>query len=498
MRRYLVGGAGIAVTAATLMAIEAAPTTATSHRAEDPPPLVMQAGADSVTVWKYGKRVDLDLGTYAVAGNDPFEIRATRKSYHDPVEAVWRGPDGDVALPEGSVGNFRGLIDFYKLTVKDADGKTVVSRKSGFCPSGDTVRVRPDAPAVSRYPWDCGGGMPFKIGAVWGFEAGHGIPFPEPYGTSITVPPGRYVAQVAITKKYRELFGIPESDATATVKVRVRRAEDCEGPGCRDDGHAMHHSAGHRMTSMDGNDRNDNVVRPGERPTGPQRVPAAGPKPDLRSVPAWGIRVRSGKYLAFSATVWNAGNSPLVVDGFRRKNEALMDAYQYFFNADGDQVGYDEVGSMEWDPRPNHHHWHFRDFARYRLVDADKEGVVRSKKEAFCLANTDAVDYTVDGANWQPGNTDLHTACGEKNSLGLREVLDSGSGDTYAQFRPGQSFVLKGIPNGTYYIEVRANPVQNLVESDTSNNTAYRKVILKGKPGARTVTVPPVGLVDHR
>jgi hypothetical protein len=121
---------------------------------------------------------------------------------------------------------------------------------------------------------------------------------------------------------------------------------------------------------------------------------------------------------------------------------------------------------------------------------------VRSGKEAFCLANTDAIDYTVKGANWHPENTDLSTACGSQEAISVREVLDVGSGDTYTQERPGQSFDITDLPNGTYYIKVIANPENRLKESDTKNNVALRKVVLGGKPGARTVKVPPHHLID--
>ncbi|WP_433023290.1 lysyl oxidase family protein [Kribbella sp. CA-294648] len=151
---------------------------------------------------------------------------------------------------------------------------------------------------------------------------------------------------------------------------------------------------------------------------------------------------------------------------------------------------------MEWDPREGHTHWHFTDFARYSLLNAKQTEVVRSQKEAFCLAATDAIDYTVKNANWKPSNTDLHTACGSQTSLSVREVLDVGSGDTYAQFRPGQSFDITDLPNGTYFIEVKANPDNRLVEASTSNNVALRKVILGGTLHKRTVKVPPVGLID--
>ena len=152
---------------------------------------------------------------------------------------------------------------------------------------------------------------------------------------------------------------------------------------------------------------------------------------------------------------------------------------------------------MEWDARDGHDHWHFTDFATYRLLDAKQRLVVRSGKEAFCLANTDVVDYLVPGANWRPTNTDLHTSCGDRGSLGVREVLDTGSGDTYAQYLPGQSFDLRGLANGTYSIEVRANPEKALFERSTANNASYRKVVVGGPAGRRTVRAEKVGMVDE-
>ena len=150
---------------------------------------------------------------------------------------------------------------------------------------------------------------------------------------------------------------------------------------------------------------------------------------------------------------------------------------------------------MEWDDRDGHSHWHFTDFARYRLLDAEKQHVVRSKKEAFCLAATDAIDYTRPGAEWHPWNTDLHTACGGYSSAAVREVLPVGSGDTYSQYRPGQSFALAGTEPGIYFIEVTANPVGNLHETDLENNTAYRKIRIGGRDGDHWVRVFRKGLV---
>ena len=174
-----------------------------------------------------------------------------------------------------------------------------------------------------------------------------------------------------------------------------------------------------------------------------------------------------------------------------------MDAYQYFFDTEGNQTGYEPVGALHFDHKASHQHWHFEDFARYSLLDADHVEAVRSKKEAFCLANTDSVDLTVEGAEWKPENTDLATSCGDQSSLSIREVLVAGWGDTYTQYRAGQSFNIKNLPNGTYYISVLANPDNRLTEQSTDNNQSLREIKLSGRPGHRKVTVAQVGIIEE-
>ena len=126
-----------------------------------------------------------------------------------------------------------------------------------------------------------------------------------------------------------------------------------------------------------------------------------------------------------------------------------------------------------------------------------------SGKRSFCLANTDAVDYTLEGADWHPENTDLSTACGGRDALSVREVLAAGSGDTYLQYRYGQAFPIKDIADGTYWIAVEANPVhaggtRNLIESDYANNDSLRKIrITTDKQGNRKVRAFQVGIVQE-
>lgn len=227
-------------------------------------------------------------------------------------------------------------------------------------------------------------------------------------------------------------------------------------------------------------------------------APADDTTPDLVALPAWDIQVTqqgSRDFIAFSATVWNAGPAPLLVEGYRRPNEAVMDAWQYFMRGD-EVVGRQRVGTFEYDARPGHQHWHFQQFATYSLLDASRQQVELSKKEAFCLAPTDAIDMTVRDAEWQPGSTGLSTTCGDRSAIWIRETLETGWGDTYGQFLPGQALNITDLPNGTYFVAVEANAAGLLFENDTSNDRALRRIVLGGHPGHRTVTVPPWHGID--
>ncbi|MFI7870351.1 lysyl oxidase family protein [Streptomyces salinarius] len=576
LRRPLLAG----TTAVAAMAVTASLVAATAEpaKAATGPELSLIAATDSLTLtsWKEDPGVYLDLGTYLTADGRPLELKVTRKSYKDPVtitQTVYAGGKARAkTLPKGTVKDFSGLPGFAEITVTDKAGRKVLSRTEDFCPNNASGRVRPDAPATSKYPESCPTN-PFTLGSVWGVEQGWAA---NTYGGSYTEPvalaAGTYTAKVGVAKKYRDLFGIANKPATVKVTVVERSYEDDQGAAgsvasrsataSEHAGHVAGHQApdahadhgpGHAPTpaqaaapvtsgagpsynvghgplraappalpwalkkkqaarSMPVGDKGGQTdgsrkalaLQPlAKRPTGKASVPDV-PKPDLRSLPAYGIVVTDGEkdipgkdYLAFSANVWNAGPAQLVVDGFRSPGKAKMDAYQYFYDAKGKQVGYTPTGTMEWDPRPGHMHWHFTDFASYRLLKADQKEAVRSGKEAFCLANTDAIDYTVKNANWHPYNTDLSTACGEENSISVREVLDVGSGDTYSQDLPGQSFDITDVPNGTYYIQVLANPEKRLKETNLDNNSALRKIVLGGKPDARTVTVPAHDLVNE-
>ena len=455
--------------------------------ADDPAPLpasaIALASPDRVTASAWRGRVWTDFGLRLDAGSQPFEIWSTRPSYGDQISSVWRSPGGDVPLPAGSMTDFAGLDGFADITITRPRSGEVVKRIGvTVCFNGWSGRVHPDAPARSPYPMECPWN-PYTLGSVMGIQTGWSIPMSEAWDRRpVRLEAGRYRVTASIADTWTAFFGISEADASTSTLLVVEDEEIAE--------------RGTRPGQTE-------LARPATRAprTAAAGDPVAETAPDLRSLPAFGIALNQrGTAIRFAATVWNGGLGPVVVDGFPSSSGDHLDAYQYFYDTAGNEVGHQRVGEFAWHDA-NHRHWHFLDFARYRLVTSpDPEGaqVVRSTKVSFCLANTDMVDYTIPNADWRPDNTDLHSACGGSGATSLRQVLSNGSGDTYLQYRAGQAFRIGDVPDGVYWIAVEANPFANLVESDATNNTSYRRIRLGTRTsGKRFVRVPQVGIVEE-
>jgi hypothetical protein len=196
------------------------------------------------------------------------------------------------------------------------------------------------------------------------------------------LPPGRYRATETVEPRFRALFGIRAADATASDTVIVTKSGS----------HAARRAAGPGPVS------HPLAELPASVPT--LRNPPASALPDLVPLPSWGIRTSaqghgSGKpatdFLNFGATVWIGGHARLDVEGFRHNGATVMPAYQYFFR-NGKVIGRVRAGTMGFDSEPGHRHWHFQQFAKYRLLSARSKLVQASGKVGFCIAPTDGVD----------------------------------------------------------------------------------------------------------
>ncbi len=493
-RRLLAATAVSAVCAGTALAgftpTAVAAPRASAAAAPDDTPVFTISTPERVRATKYGRQAYVNLRVKATAGPDGIEMISKRADdYETPIETTWTAGARSGSFPAGTQSDFAGLPEFLEVTYTKQDGSLTRTQTVPGCLNGPTSRRSPDAAAFSPYPRWCPYGL-YNLGSVQGIQGGWSTNI-SGYGTGIRLSKGLYDVHVEVATRYADAFGLDAASRSHDLELKVREYPD------RD-----------RWAQARRQAPGGDVAAPGARPPGAQGgvAGAAAPRPDLRSLPASNIDLNNkGTQLRFGATVWNAGDSPLVIDGFRDdREEEHMDAYQYFFDSEGDQVGYQQLDSEFHWHEDNHQHWHYEDFAAYRLLDADQEVVKTSGKISFCLANTDAVDYTVPGAEWRPGNRDLSTSCGRERSLSIREVLSAGSGDTYAQYRKGQSIGLgvaggpNYVPDGIYYLSVEANPYDNLVESDTTNNNALRQIKIGTRTsGQRFVKAQQVGMIEE-
>jgi hypothetical protein len=472
----------IALIALVLSLTALAPATTASSAPGGAPTLRLRAPQTSVDVYRFGRQVSLDLPLYLASLDAPFDLRVRRESYDEPLR-LWQamhGPSGiDLQeLPGDLLAGWDGLADFFRVRVYSLQGRLLRNRTATICPAGwETQRLDDSSPFDPTYPSGCFAN-PFSVGTVWGIDEGWAVRPIWVTPPSFALRKGTYRAVVTITPRYRDALGIALDDARAELRIRVRSFDGCE-------------FCARAAAPERGEDRSGPTRAPIDTSPDPDTLP------DLVALPAFGIAVsREGGHdrLNFGANVWDAGPASLVVEGYRVDGEDRMDAYQYF--SDGVAiVGRANVGSFDFDRRDGHQHWHFLQFARYRLLDATLANVIRSRKQSFCLAPTDSIDLTAPGAVWRTDGLGF-SQCGWQDALWIREVLPTGWGDTYFQGVAGQSFDITGLPNGTYWVEVRANPLGSLYDHDPTNDTSLREVILGGSPGARTVTVPPWHGID--
>jgi hypothetical protein len=111
-----------------------------------------------------------------------------------------------------------------------------------------------------------------------------------------------------------------------------------------------------------------------------------------------------------------------------------------------------------------HGHYHFKGFARYRLLDSAGQDVATGRKVSFCL---------LDLSRWDP----------KANHIGRfdceEQGIQSGWADIYDSGLPGQWIDITGIPPGIYTLEVTMNPEQVIPESNYLNNTATVGVVIE-------------------
>ena len=113
---------------------------------------------------------------------------------------------------------------------------------------------------------------------------------------------------------------------------------------------------------------------------------------------------------------------------------------------------------------PCHGHYHFEEFAHYRLLDSSGNEVVTANKMAFCLEDT---------YRWrQDANASRRFSCN------TTQGIQAGWADVYDPTVPCQNIDITDLPGGEYILELTLDPKNLFAESDETNNTVRVPVTL--------------------
>ena len=218
--------------------------------------------------------------------------------------------------------------------------------------------------------------------------------------------------------------------------------------------------------------------------------------PDVIMRPITEIRIQKStgvKRLRFASIIGNSGSGVVELKPDTPANSAENDcdgdgdplndrkAFQRIFgDTDGDGVfrrGDDKVlrkrlaGCSLF--HPEHDHWHFEEFARYRLVKPKTGRVVASsEKVSFCVRDS---IHTEAGLPGSPASI-YYGACTQDSITGL----SIGWADYYGSSLPGQELDIRGLPDGRYCLRTEADPADRLRESNETNNGRSTLVRITG------------------
>jgi hypothetical protein len=158
--------------------------------------------------------------------------------------------------------------------------------------------------------------------------------------------------------------------------------------------------------------------------------------------------VPSGDHLLlrFTVTTPNIGDADVAIGDPRTHIDP---------NGDGNYN--DSDGTYEF--APCHHHFHFRNYAKYEMFPVLANGTlgtsVKARKRGFCMIDT--TPFSADS----PPKQRVYVSCGTPESAG-NQGISVGYADTYVKALGGQYFVLddpaEPVPAGRYVLRITVNP----------------------------------------
>ena len=144
--------------------------------------------------------------------------------------------------------------------------------------------------------------------------------------------------------------------------------------------------------------------------------------------------------------------------------------FQRIYQADG---GSRDALAGEFVYHAGHGHIHFEGFATYdlKLTNASGQIVASGGKTSFCLIN---IRQPLPDVSANAGL--VHGRGG--TSCGQVQGISAGYSDVYSASLDDQWIDITNVADGTYWLEIEADPEDNLQETDETNNTARVQVTI--------------------
>ncbi len=136
-------------------------------------------------------------------------------------------------------------------------------------------------------------------------------------------------------------------------------------------------------------------------------------------------------------------------------------------NGPGDVFLGNPVGNPEFVFSACHNHYHFQEYADYRLLDMGGNIVARGHKQAFCLV--DLAPPSVTGLAGDPR--------GQFDTCNFQGI-SAGWADVYHRGLDCQWIDITGVPSGRYILEVQINPARVIRENNYSNNVGRAEIVV--------------------
>jgi hypothetical protein len=145
----------------------------------------------------------------------------------------------------------------------------------------------------------------------------------------------------------------------------------------------------------------------------------------------------------------------------------------YFDRDDDTEFSDVPIGCYFFHAAPGHNHWHFQDFAEYRLERLDGSLVADSTKVGFCVFDG-STPYEPPPPGMPPARhfPTGSSGCNDADDPVASQGLSIGYADIYTLNLVGQSIDITGAHRGKYCLVSEANPLPRIFEGPLAGGGA--------------------------